>query len=253
MSNIYAALEQLQHSNRLGDNVGKMPLPGVGGIDKDVRDGKAYARQSFSSILSHDMTSLSLSIDRLLPGKSQKTVMVIGAQQGSGVSSVVCSMAKTAALQLGRRVLVLDAATNNLSQHKFFELSSPTDIAEHEKETGMECSRYSDTSLYVASLPKKYFPPFSGKESSPSALFEELKPMFDLIVIDASSVEVTSEQTLLSRYVDGVIIVVEAEKTKLDQAGTLIQQINANGGLILGAVFNKRRLHIPKVINNWCP
>ncbi len=48
--------------------------------------------------------------------------------------------------------------------------------------------------------------------------------------------------------VDGVIIVVEAEKTRWQVALSLKEKIINNGGNILGLVFNKRQYYIPQFI-----
>jgi len=51
--------------------------------------------------------------------------------------------------------------------------------------------------------------------------------------------------------VDGVILVVEAEKTKWRTARHVRAQIERVGGKILGIVFNKRRYYIPQSIYKY--
>jgi len=48
--------------------------------------------------------------------------------------------------------------------------------------------------------------------------------------------------------VDGVVVVVEAEKTRWQVVENLKQKIENRGGNILGIVFNKRRFYIPDSI-----
>jgi Mrp family chromosome partitioning ATPase len=52
----------------------------------------------------------------------------------------------------------------------------------------------------------------------------------------------------LSRYVDGVVLVLEAEKTRKPVAENLKNRILENGGNLLGMVFNNRRFHIPESV-----
>jgi Mrp family chromosome partitioning ATPase len=48
--------------------------------------------------------------------------------------------------------------------------------------------------------------------------------------------------------VDGVVLVLEAEKTRKPVAENLKNRILQNGGNILGMVFNNRRYHIPESV-----
>jgi Mrp family chromosome partitioning ATPase len=48
--------------------------------------------------------------------------------------------------------------------------------------------------------------------------------------------------------VDGVIFVVEAEKTRWPVALAAKEKIVSHGGNILGMVFNKRRFYIPEFV-----
>jgi len=52
----------------------------------------------------------------------------------------------------------------------------------------------------------------------------------------------------LSQKVDGIVLVVEAEKTRWPVVESVKERITRSGGKILGIVFNKRRYHIPKWI-----
>jgi Mrp family chromosome partitioning ATPase len=51
--------------------------------------------------------------------------------------------------------------------------------------------------------------------------------------------------------VDGIILVLDAEKTKWRVARHVRERIEIAGGNILGVVFNKRRYHIPQFIYKY--
>lgn len=250
MSNIYEALEQAQHEKSFGDAFGRKLFSGSDRVrtSSPVIEEKA---KHFQGTKLEEMAALTLAIDQKLPGLSQKTVMIMGSEQGEGVSTVVCEMAKAAATRLGKRVLVLDAATHNPIQHLLFNLKRPTILNSQENEFGMECWRSQSANLCVASFPKNYSIGLSGDESSPSGLFTDLKQWFDLIIIDSSSEAIEPEQVSLARHVDGVLLVVEAEKTKRFKTEKLIATLEGHGGTILGVVFNKRRYHIPRTVYKW--
>jgi protein-tyrosine kinase len=52
----------------------------------------------------------------------------------------------------------------------------------------------------------------------------------------------------IARRVDGVVLVLEAEKTRGPVAENLKERIQKNGGNLLGIIFNKRRHYIPEFL-----
>jgi len=53
---------------------------------------------------------------------------------------------------------------------------------------------------------------------------------------------------VLTRCVGGVVLVVEAERTRAPIVEQARRAVEANGGRLLGVVMNKRRYHIPRAI-----
>lgn len=49
-----------------------------------------------------------------------------------------------------------------------------------------------------------------------------------------------------SRISDGVVLIVEADSTTAESAEAAVETIERSGGKVLGLVFNKRRLHMPR-------
>jgi len=76
-----------------------------------------------------------------------------------------------------------------------------------------------------------------------------LRERFELVVIDLPQA-VFSNGPSIASLVDGVVIVVEAEKTRWQVALSMKETIIKSGGTVLGVVFNKRRLYIPQFIYN---
>ena len=60
-------------------------------------------------------------------------------------------------------------------------------------------------------------------------------------MIDAPSIDISSAGLTLSRYVDGVVIVMRADKTRAQQVNELREESEGHGGRCLGAVVNKIR------------
>ena len=75
-----------------------------------------------------------------------------------------------------------------------------------------------------------------------------LRKNFDLILVDTAAANESSDSIALPRKVDGVVMIVEAEKTRWQVARDVKEGIEKQGGRILGVVLNGRRHHIPERI-----
>jgi protein-tyrosine kinase len=253
MSNIYEALEQAQR-DKSGIKPGEMiqltddaPVEKTRLRNKRVMKAAPAARET-------EMATLYRTIDLLLPEQTQKTIQFIGSQEGEGVSTVVREIAKIAATRLGRKVLVLDAAHHNPAQHVFFNVKNTPGRSELLKNGEIfdgVCYQTGNANLCIASFPNSSANSYFVDAKSSVAFLDNLKKRFDLILIDSSPLITAADSVALSRYVDGVILVLEAERTKWFNAESLREKVQNNGGNILGVVFNKRRYHIPKIVYHW--
>jgi capsular exopolysaccharide synthesis family protein len=75
-----------------------------------------------------------------------------------------------------------------------------------------------------------------------------LSQSFDYIIFDGSSILSSSEAALTAKHFDGIILVIECEKTKWEVVQLAIEKIRNVGGIILGVVLNKRKFYIPKIL-----
>jgi Mrp family chromosome partitioning ATPase len=69
-----------------------------------------------------------------------------------------------------------------------------------------------------------------------------------LILIDSPPATISSDGLAISKKVDGVVLVLEAENTRWPIVESVKSLIERNGGNLLGMVFNKRRYYIPDSI-----
>jgi hypothetical protein len=92
-------------------------------------------------------------------------------------------------------------------------------------------------------------PAFQGSwRSSPdyrAAYLAELRERFAHVLIDCPSLKESSEVLALAPLVDGVVLVIEANRTKKSQVAYLERTIQGAGGKILGHLLNKRTYPIP--------
>jgi len=237
MSNIYEALEQA---------CGKKGNSGLApelSLQTEVIRGVS---------LRTEMTWLHHQIEMVLSSTTSKMIQFIGSRRGEGVSTMVREFAKIAVERHGKSVLILDSVyqdhAGGINISKPYEYGG-FDLIEEGKLIDKAFFRVGESNLYFApiSVQATLIPPMID-QSLQVSIWAMLKERFDLILIDSSSDPNCSESLAMVRIVDGVIIVLEAGKTKKYTAAKLKKRILANGGVILGAVFNKRKYFIPDFI-----
>jgi Mrp family chromosome partitioning ATPase len=75
---------------------------------------------------------------------------------------------------------------------------------------------------------------------------DALRVSFDNILVDCGSLHDSADAAVLASSVDGVVIVVEAGRSRRDQVVNAQRTIEQAGGKFLGFVLNKRRYPVPE-------
>jgi hypothetical protein len=78
--------------------------------------------------------------------------------------------------------------------------------------------------------------------------WDRLGARAELIILDSPAVLASPLALALAPTVDGIILVVEAERTRAAVAEAARDSLRAGGANLLGVVLNKRRYHVPKAI-----
>ncbi len=81
----------------------------------------------------------------------------------------------------------------------------------------------------------------AGAALCPNAV-AQLRTRFDVVVLDCAALAVLPQVAMLARHCDGTALVVQAERTERDEVMAARRSIEAMGGQILGAVFNRARI-----------
>jgi Mrp family chromosome partitioning ATPase len=188
----------------------------------------------------------------LLPNLASRIVQFQGARKGEGTSTLVRELACLAAIKLKKKVLLLDMNQRAPNQCSFFHVQSEMprlDASDQVKPTSNDFARIDNSSLYVTQLPAQGIPASIICEMPRiGTMLDALKEEFELILIDSPPAISCSEYLMLSPKVDGVILVVQAEKTRWQTVDKVKERILAQNGNILGVILNKRRYPIPDFI-----
>jgi len=203
--------------------------------------------------IEEEMIALYQSINSLRSSTQKNKVIQFMSPDGEqGTSTIALELARVAALKYTKSVLLLDADLRKLDQEPF------NITLEHSLEETIRAGDPVDKALYQIANSSLFLSRlFKGSGSirqflDPSGiddLLEKLRERFDFIFIDSPPENVFSIGLATSTSVNGVILVLDAEKTCLDEAKNITDKITKNGGKVLGVVVNKQRNHIPEFIS----
>ena len=202
--------------------------------------------------IGEEMLSLYKVIDAQFETMTNRVLQFIGSSPGEGASTVAREFARVTAERIGQRVLLIDADRHEGTQSKFYSMQSEDGwmqaIEEPDKQ-GNAIHRIGESRLFLSPASNSGSPTpriFSGPRFD--EFWSRIKLNFDLLVIDSPALAVSPDALAIASRVDGVVLVVEAEKTRWRTARYVKEQIERVGGNVLGTVFNKRRYYVPQCI-----
>ncbi len=240
MSKIYEALQRAHLEKQSNENdtaSPPMPLNLLVSPDKELEE---------------EMLSLYKILDTVLPHSKCKILQFIGSREGEGVSTIIREFARVAANLIGHSVLLLDADRHNPTQGHFFDLKHPycwIDALKDGAQIGKAIHQIGESSLFMSpSCNSSVYTPEIFNSPTFSGFCQNLRTDFDLVLIDSPPLTVSPDGLAVAAKVDGVILVVEAEKTRWQTVRRVRDSISRVGGNILGVVLNKRRYYIPQSI-----
>ena len=117
-----------------------------------------------------------------------------------------------------------------------------------------------DQTIYDTDIANLFFMPCGRAVPSPSYVFDNapisemlstLREKFDFVIFDGSPLRDYSDSAFLADKVDGVILVVEVERTKAEVVRKIRKELESAGVNILGVVLNKKRSYIPEYLERF--
>ncbi len=205
--------------------------------------------------LEMEMLQLAQSISSLLPDPGKNVIQFIGSREGEGTSTIVREFARVLVQQGHKAVLLVDGDPVHPDQHRLFGVKPkpPLEKSLHEgQELEDSITQIPSSNLFLSTLSGEAAPnPELLPVSQDHDIWEPLRKKFSFILVSSSPVSETVDGLALSSKVDGVVLVVEAEKTSSHVAKKVKEKITQAGGNLLGMVFNKQKFYIPSWVYKW--
>ena len=243
MGKIHKALERAEkesekrRSKILGDSLPVAVEPSKTWLIKKVPNQYDEMRAKMLSIYARDAI---------------KTILFAATSHGGGCSTTAMGFAASRAENSRHKVILVDVNLRTPKLHEQFDIEkihSLSDLAPASSEDESRIKHVGFGNLYVTTCFGYSSGLMSLFESSQFDEFlETIGKQFDYVVLDAPPMPGSLEARILSAKVDGVILVIEAGKTRRQIALKAIKEVEQAGGKLLGVVLNKREHHIPKWI-----
>jgi protein-tyrosine kinase len=179
----------------------------------------------------------------------------IAPEPDAAIEAVVYDLAYISAAWLGKRVLFVNGA----GMH--FDAGDSTGARRQEPvlpgQSSFRDVESSITRVVGLELYQMRFPSMRGALDLAPTLrqmpefLSRLRESFDLVVIASPAASEAPMGVLLSRFVDGNILVLEAGRTRAPVAAELRDSLTASGGAVVGAVLTRYRSYVPKFLRRW--
>jgi len=182
-----------------------------------------------------------------------KTIYVTSCSPKEGKSVVAVSMAYALAEEALAKVLLIDGNFNSPSIHNTFSVNISPGLTDIFREDDIKDLLPMDTEIKnLKIIPNgeplsKTFNIFRNKTFV--EIFNTWKQRFDYIIFDGNSMLGSLDTFIIAKNFDGIILVVECERTKWEVVQVAKEKIAKVKGNILGVVLNKRKFYIPKIFN----
>jgi non-specific protein-tyrosine kinase len=173
-----------------------------------------------------------------------KVILVTSSNPGEGKSSTTANLAAVIAYS-GKRVVAVSADYRRPRLHRFFAIADAPGLTE--VLTGSAELR---NALVPSVIPNLSLVPSGGSPSDADGLLgteafarliAELRRMSDIVLIDVAPILGVADAVTVAPATDGVLFVVDAERTTRRVVGRARQQLAQVNAPILGAVLNKFR------------
>jgi Mrp family chromosome partitioning ATPase len=192
-------------------------------------------------------------IQRLLTGESGKpvTVAITSCEAGEGVTTLASNLAASLANDSEVEVLLVDGNSSDKGIQKYLREKDLTEVSRMPDDTlPADWPVHQATeNLGVLSARKQKNPDgidtfFHGVNGS----LDKAKEKYQFVILDCPPIRRMYSSLHLFKKVDGVILVIEAEKVRYEVIEREVNMLKEAGANVLGTVLNKRRFPIPKFI-----
>jgi non-specific protein-tyrosine kinase len=183
-------------------------------------------------------------LKRLRTETGIRTLAITSPLKKDGKTTVAVNLAASVALEYEERVLLIDADLRAPSVHRYFNVEGVPGLTEYLSSHSVagvknliRQTHLHGLQIVPAGKPSRFASELLAKDKMKLMLDEihRVMPGY-MVIIDSPPVLATPDPMVLSRHVDGVIMVVRAGKTPKDYLAKALSSLNS--GKLVGIVLN---------------
>jgi capsular exopolysaccharide synthesis family protein len=209
-------------------------------IGEKLVGATASEEQASLAVAIEQYRKLAAALHHAQTDKGLKLIMVVSANPGEGKSLTASNLALTLSESYQRHVLLIDADLRRPSLHDIFGVPNRTGLSDGLARDSLQGLAVLELSARLSILPSgrpMEDPTGALTSHQMRRILDEARARYDWVVIDTPPVGLLSDAKLLADMVDGVVLVVEAAKTRYQDLLRAIDSIGREH--LVGAVLNR--------------
>lgn len=222
-------------------------IPALGKSGKTSRQGsldqtvpKVFARDLPNSPINEAYQMLQANLKFLSSDKELKAIVVTSSVPREGKSEVSANLA-AAMVQVGRRVLLVDADMRHPSQHHIWELTNSVGLSnilvgEAELNAALQEVMPGLDVLTAGVIPPNPVALLDSKRMA--SLIETFSKKYDFVIVDTPPLAGIADAPILGKMADGILLVVRPRVVDSAKAKAAKEFLARSGQNVLGLVAN---------------
>ena len=207
---------------------------GVWSSDKLLTERSPFAvREAYKALRTNVIFSL--------PGTESKCIGITSAVRGDGKSINAANLA-IAFAQIGKRVILVDCDMRLPTVSSKLGIQGIPGLSDFlVGEAKVESTVRNVERLGISVMPAGNIPPDPTgllESKQIEQLFTALGKIYDYVIVDLPPVNTVPDAAILSKYVNGYLLVVRHEKTEYREVAEMLNQLHFANAKILGFVYN---------------
>lgn len=217
-------------------------IPEIDGIDIDGTASEFVIAKFPDSIPSEAFRALRTRIHFSRPNSSSlKTILVTSPAPREGKTTVALNLAGSFA-QTNKKTLLIDCDFRKPRIHNIFGVSKTPGLIDYlfdecKLENIIRASEVKNLSYITSGTIPPNPAEMLGSQQLDNFL-ADMKKIYDIIIIDSPPVVAVTDSEILSRKVDGTLLIVSSEMTETDMLKRAVELLRSDNAVLIGTVLN---------------
>jgi capsular exopolysaccharide synthesis family protein len=250
LSKIYDALRKAEREKHKQGKARKGRPKGTK-IDSSLN---AMLLEGMDEKFKRSLMTLRNSIESEIKENDTHVIVFTSAVKGEGKTTVLASFARVLAIGYSGKILLVDCSVRNPLLHRLFGvenekgiidyLSGQAEVPQIIKKLDIGCL---DLVTAGHAIDIDITMPLFNSERM-AFFIREMAEAYEYVLIDTSAILEAPETPIISSYADGVVMVVQIERTRREAIKRAIVMVEKLDGKFIGTVLNRKKYHIPEFI-----